>query len=148
MSTMTFSKIITTRAEHDAAIRRVVELLDQGPHGRESEAAQELALLQLLTQDYCERAFPALPAVKSYDLLEFLMEQNGMSRTDLVSLIGDKSTVSLVLSGKRRLTPAACRRLRERFHVDFPAIVGKEIMETVQVRKRVRRSTAKRKTVR
>lgn len=148
MRAMTFSKIITTRAEHDEAIRRVIELLEQGPHAKDSGPAQEIALLHLLTQDYCDRTHPPLPKAKSHEILEFLMEQNDMSQGDLVPFIGDKSTVSLVLAGKRRLTPAACRKLKERFRVDFPAIVGKEIMETTPVRIRARRTTGKRKTVR
>lgn len=147
MSAMTFSKIITTRAEHDAAVRRMVELLDQGPHEPNSVATQEIALLSMLTKDYCDREFPPPPKAKSHEILAFILEQNGLTQSALVPLIGDKSTVSLVLAGKRRLTPAACRRLRDRFKVDFPAIVGKEIMETTPVRSRPSRSAVKRKGV-
>jgi HTH-type transcriptional regulator/antitoxin HigA len=45
------------------------------------------------------------------------MDQHGLSRADLVPLLGTASRVSEVLSGKRELSMSMVRRLRERFQI-------------------------------
>ena len=56
------------------------------------------------------RRAPSLP-----DLLTYLMDQHGLSRADLVPLLGTPSRVSEVLTGKRELSMSMVRKLRERF---------------------------------
>ena len=58
------------------------------------------------------RRAPTLP-----DLLTCLMARHGLSRADLVPLLGTSQSVSEVLSGKRALSMTMVRRLRERFHI-------------------------------
>jgi len=62
---------------------------------------------------------PALP-----DLLVYLLDQHGLSRSDLVPLLGTASRVSEVLSGKRDLSMTMVRRLRERFHISADLLVS------------------------
>ena len=49
--------------------------------------------------------------------LAFLMEQHGLRQKDLVPILGTRSTVSEVMSGKRDLSKAQIRRLSDFFHV-------------------------------
>ncbi|MET0126814.1 MAG: helix-turn-helix domain-containing protein, partial [Pseudomonas caspiana] len=56
------------------------------------------------------------------DLLKALMLQNQLTGADLPE-IGDKSVVSRILSGQRRLTIEMVARLAARFHVDPGAFV-------------------------
>jgi HTH-type transcriptional regulator/antitoxin HigA len=58
------------------------------------------------------RRAPSLP-----DLLTYLMDQHGLSRADLVPLLGTPSRVSEVLTGKRQLSMSMVRKLRERFQI-------------------------------
>jgi HTH-type transcriptional regulator/antitoxin HigA len=51
------------------------------------------------------------------DLIRYLMDQHGVTRADLVPLLGTPSRVSEVLSGKKQLSLAMVQRLRARFRV-------------------------------
>jgi HTH-type transcriptional regulator / antitoxin HigA len=66
------------------------------------------------------RTAPALPV-----LLSYLMDQHGLSRADLVPLLGTSSRVSEVLSGKRELSMTMMRRLRERFNISADLLVSR-----------------------
>lgn len=65
------------------------------------------------------RRTPALP-----DLLTYLMDQHGLSRSDLVPLLGTPSRVSEVLNGKRELSMSMVRKLRERFHISADLLIA------------------------
>jgi HTH-type transcriptional regulator/antitoxin HigA len=67
------------------------------------------------------RVRPTLP-----DLLAYLMDQHGLSRADLVPLLGTASRVSEVLNGKRALSLTMVRRLGERFHVPADILIWPE----------------------
>ncbi len=64
------------------------------------------------------RRVPSLP-----DLLTYLMNQHGLSRGDLIPLLGTASRVSEVLTGKRELSMTMVRRLRERFHIPADLLI-------------------------
>ncbi len=71
------------------------------------------------------RRVPGLP-----DLLIYLMDQHqlvdqhGLTRADLVPLLGTASRVSEVLNGKRELSLTMVRRLRERFHISADLLIS------------------------
>ena len=51
------------------------------------------------------------------------MEQHGLSRADLVPLLGMPSRVSEVLNGKRDLSMSVVRNLRDRFHIPADLLI-------------------------
>lgn len=51
------------------------------------------------------------------EVVLYLMDQHGLSRADLVLLLGTPSRVSEVLQGKKGLSMAMIQRLRARFRV-------------------------------
>jgi HTH-type transcriptional regulator/antitoxin HigA len=51
------------------------------------------------------------------------MEEHGLSRVDLVPLLGTPSRVSEVLNGKRELSMSMVRKLRERFHIPADLLI-------------------------
>jgi len=65
------------------------------------------------------RRTPSLP-----DLLTYLMDQHGLSRADLVPLLGTPSRVSEVLTGKRELSMSMVRKLRERFQISADLLIA------------------------
>jgi HTH-type transcriptional regulator / antitoxin HigA len=65
------------------------------------------------------RRTPSLP-----DLLSYLMEQHGLSRADLVPLLGTPSRVSEVLNGKRELSMSMVRKLRDRFRISADLLIS------------------------
>jgi HTH-type transcriptional regulator/antitoxin HigA len=58
------------------------------------------------------------------DLLTYLMDQHGLSRADLVPLLGTPSRVSEVLNGKRDLSMSMVRKLRERFDISADLLIA------------------------
>jgi HTH-type transcriptional regulator/antitoxin HigA len=88
---------------------------------RPSQAEEEaIELLTLLIERYEAERYP-VPDADPIDVLRFLLEQNGLSQRDIATELGSESTVSLVLSGKRRLNRDHIARLSRRFHVS-PAV--------------------------
>jgi HTH-type transcriptional regulator/antitoxin HigA len=65
---------------------------------------------------YEERKWPRRTP-KVADLIRHLMDQHGLSRADMVPILGTPSRVSEVLSGKKQLSMAMVQRLRARFRV-------------------------------
>lgn len=51
------------------------------------------------------------------ELVRHLMDQHGLTRADMVPILGTPSRVSEVLRGKKGLSIAMAQRLRARFHV-------------------------------
>ena len=66
-----------------------------------------------------------MPDADPIDVLRFLLDQNGLSQRDMAAELGSESTVSLVLSGKRRLNRDHIARLSRRFHVSPSVFFGK-----------------------
>lgn len=105
--------------EHlDQAIDKLNELLDLTERNEAEE--DYLAVLGTLIGDY-EREHVRLPAVRGTDALRHLMEENGLTQADLVPFFGAPSTVSMVLSGKRRLALSHIAKLSQ--HFGLPADV-------------------------
>lgn len=114
-------KIIKTRKDHTAALNRLEQLMlaDPAPGSDEDE---ELELLAFLIEDY-EKRTVEIPAASPAEAIRFRMEQAGLKQQDLVPLIGSKSRVSEVLSGKRELTLRMVRNLHEGLGIPLKALV-------------------------
>ncbi|HEY5236840.1 MAG TPA: hypothetical protein VIJ62_00545 [Rhizomicrobium sp.] len=82
----------------------------------------KLAAQARLIEDYERRRWPQkTPALA--DILTYLLDQHGLTRADLVPLLGTPSRVSEVLSGKRELSIAMIQRLRKRFHISADVLI-------------------------
>jgi HTH-type transcriptional regulator/antitoxin HigA len=91
------------------------------PRPEEKEAIE---LLTLLIERYEAERYP-VPDADPIDVLRFLLDQNGLSQRDIAAELGSESTVSLVLSGKRRLNRDHIARLSQRFRVSPSVFFGK-----------------------
>jgi HTH-type transcriptional regulator/antitoxin HigA len=56
--------------------------------------------------------------------MAYLMDQYGLSRADLVPLLGTPSRVSEVLTAKRELSMSTVRKLRERFQISADLLIS------------------------
>src|ERR1700682_5343859 len=84
-----------------------------------SNAPADVARLEAqarLISAYEERKWPRRPP-STADLIRHLMDQHGLTRADLVPIVGTPSRVSEILRGKKGLSMAMVQRLRARFHV-------------------------------
>jgi HTH-type transcriptional regulator/antitoxin HigA len=91
-------------------------------HGTREEE-EDIALLTLLIERYEAERYP-VPDTEPVEVLRFLLDQNGLSQRDIAAELGSESTVSLVLSGKRRLNRDHIARLSRRFHVSPSVFFG------------------------
>ena len=119
-------KVIKNEAEYEAALAHVAELMDATP-GSPEEA--ELELFALLVEQYEQEHYPiALP--DPVDAILFRMEQQGLTRKDLVKHIGSPSKVSEVLNRKRLLSLTMMRALHAGLGIPAEVLLqqpGKEL---------------------
>ena len=111
----TLPMIIKTEEENERAILSVEELLAKG----NKISFEENALLELLGKliaDFEEEFYQPREAAPQEILIE-LMNARGLKQTDLADVLGSKSRVSEVLSGKRELSKSQIKSLSEFFKV-------------------------------
>jgi HTH-type transcriptional regulator / antitoxin HigA len=91
----------------------------------DSEAPADIARLQAqarLIAAYEESKWPRRPP-RTAELIRHLMDQQGLTRADMVPLLGTPSRVSEVLSGKKELSISMVQRLRARFGVPADVLI-------------------------
>jgi HTH-type transcriptional regulator/antitoxin HigA len=103
------AKIVKTEAEYDAALKRIEVLMDAEPGSPEEE---ELELIGLLVEHYEKEHYP-IGSPTPLEAIEFFMDQNNLTKADMVKYLGSPSKVSEVLSGKRALSKTMIRKLVE-----------------------------------
>jgi len=111
-------KIIESDEEFDRLVEKM-EALDRKEDSTPEEDALS-GLLMKLIQDYDDKYYP-VPDSKPHEIVRHLMEQRGLKQADLVPLIGSRSQVSDMVTGKRGVSKAQARKLGEFFHVS-PAL--------------------------
>lgn len=77
-------------------------------------------LLVLIIQDFEKRTYK-VRAATPIEVIEDLLEANGLKRKELVGIFATESIVSEVLSGNRKLNVDHIKKLSERFNVS-PAV--------------------------
>ena len=108
--------VIQNDEDHAEAKVLVGRLLQSEADADRARALAQARLIEAYERNRWPRRRPALP-----DLLAHVMDQHGLTRADLIPVLGSASRVSEVLSGKRELSMTMIRRLRERFHI--PAVI-------------------------
>jgi HTH-type transcriptional regulator/antitoxin HigA len=103
------AKILKSEADYEAALAHIETLMDAAPGSPEEE---ELSLFALLVEQYEREHYPIAPP-DPIDAILFRMDQQGLTRADLVPYIGSQSKVSEVLRRKRPLSIAMIRNLHE-----------------------------------
>jgi HTH-type transcriptional regulator/antitoxin HigA len=111
---------IHTKEDHDAALRRI-EALWGAPEG--SVEGDELDILATLVERYEEARWPVEHATP-LGMIEFYMEQNGYTQSDLAKLLGSRSRASEILNGKRELTLDQIRLLSRHWRIPAGLLVG------------------------
>jgi len=107
--------IVRTEEENERALSLVEKLFEKG----DKLSSEETALLELLVKliaDFEEEYYPIRDASPQEVLLE-LMNARGLKQADLANVLGSKSRVSEVLSGKRELSKSQIKSLSEFFNV-------------------------------
>lgn len=106
--------------DHASALERIDALWGAEPR---SARGDELEVLVTLVDAY-EREHHPIEAPTPIAAIAFRMEQQGLTRKDLYSLIGSRARVSEVLSGKRSLSLSMIRRLRSGLGLSADLLIG------------------------
>ena len=110
---------IRNEHEYDLAVERLNRLLDEVGTDEQHPLYTLLDTLGTLIHAYEEEHHP-IPACSGADVLRFLMEEHGLTQSDLPE-VGSQGVVSEILRGKRELNARQIRALATRFHVS-PAV--------------------------
>lgn len=111
--------IVQNQADHEAAKALVGKLMQSNGAANRARMVAQARLIEAYERARWPRKAPPLP-----DLLTYLVEQHGLTRADLVPLLGTASRVSEVMSGKRELSMTMVKRLRERFHIPADLLIS------------------------
>jgi HTH-type transcriptional regulator/antitoxin HigA len=111
--------IIENDNDHAQAKALIDELMGSEDAADRARMMAQARLIEAYERSRWPRRRPTLP-----DLLTYLMDQHGLSRADLVPLLGTASRVSEVLNGKRELSMSMVRKLRERFQISADLLIS------------------------
>ncbi len=112
-------KPIKTEADYEAALARVMELMDAKTDTPEGD---ELDILGTLVEAYESKNF-AIDKPNPVEVIRFRMEQYGLKDKDLIPYLGRSGRVSEVLSYRRKLTLTMIRKLHAGLNIPIESLV-------------------------
>ena len=106
-------KLLKTVQDYEAALEYIESLMELP---ETDEINDEIESFTSLVTTYEDMQYPiALP--DPIDAILFAMDQRGMTRRDLIPIIGSQSNVSEVLNRKRPLSLSMMRNLHVELHI-------------------------------
>jgi HTH-type transcriptional regulator/antitoxin HigA len=121
-------RVLRTEEEYDAAVREVDRLLDASPAAGTRDY-DRLELLSVLIEVYDEAHYPAPAPGAPQSVVDFMLEQKGMTRAQLAVPMGGRSRVSDFFKGNRDLSVGQIRALRDLLGIPadllLPPVVSK-----------------------
>ncbi len=112
-------KPIPTKAEYEAALLRIDALMDAESGSPESEELDVLAdLVEIYENEHVPMGYPG-----PVGMIEFYLDQRVLSPSDLIPIIGSRTKVAEVRSGKRTVTRQMAQALHEHFGIPLDALL-------------------------
>lgn len=99
---------IHTDADHEAALHEIEQLWNAEPG---TPDADRLDILFTLVEAYEKKHFP-IPPPDPIDMIEFVMDQRGLTPKDLIPFLGSRAKVSEILNRRRALSLEMIRKLQ------------------------------------
>lgn len=97
-------RVIRSKKQYQEYLDRIDALMDIDPSPN-SDDGQLLETLVILVEDYEEKQGWNIPTPHDpVAIIKIRMENLGLRQADLVSAVGDKTVVSRILNGSRKLT--------------------------------------------
>ena len=112
---------IRTEEDYQAALARIDEIFHAEPGTPDGD---ELDVLADLVELYEMKQYPIDPP-NPIDAIKFHMDQTGMTRRELIPIIGSRSKVSEVLSGKQDITMSMARALHQHLGISAEVLLQK-----------------------
>ena len=112
---------IHTKADYQAALKRVSSLIDADPK-RGTPEADHLEVLGTLVQAYEAKKYP-IELPDPIEAIKFRKEQQGLSAKDLTPMIGGLNRVYEVLNRKRPLSLSMVRRINASLGISAECLI-------------------------
>ena len=116
---MTYSRLLKSEDDYEAALARIDEIFDAKEGSAE---ADERDLLVALVEIYEAKNYP-ISSPDPLSAIKFRMEQAGLTKEDMAQYLGSKSRVSEGFSGKRKLSIAMIRKLTSGLHIPAEVLI-------------------------
>ncbi|MBA3646759.1 MAG: helix-turn-helix domain-containing protein [Gemmatimonadaceae bacterium] len=116
-------RAIRTEKEYDAAVAEIDSLLDSGPKKGTADF-NRLELLSILVEAYEDEHDEPIAAATPQEMVEFVAEQKGISRTELATMLGGRSRLSDFLNNHRALSINQVTKLRERLGIPADLLIS------------------------
>ena len=112
-------KLIKTEDDYKEALALADKLFDSEPN---TPNGDKLELITTLIEIYEKEHFP-IENPSPIEAIKFRMEQMNLTHKDLIPIIGSRSKVSEVLSGKRTLSLNMIRRLSSELGISAEILI-------------------------
>lgn len=124
------NKVIKNESDYEFALNEIEKLMGSDPDIG-TEEADNLELLTVLVEDY-ERKKCRFTPPDPVEAIRFRMEQQHLSQSDLIPLIGSRNKVSEVLSRKRPLTLSMIRALHRELGIPAEVLLEDQAPENLE----------------
>jgi HTH-type transcriptional regulator / antitoxin HigA len=111
---------IKTETDYEKVLERLEVIFDSTPNSIEGDEAE---ILSMLIDNYENQYFP-IDAPDPIEAIKIIMEEMNIKQKDLVGIIGGKSSVSEVLSKKKKLTVDMIRELERVLNISASVLVN------------------------
>lgn len=111
---------IRTDEDHAEALREIERLMSFPDDSPEND---KLDVLATLVSDYEDRRWP-IGDVTAREILQFAIADMGHTQAELAEILGSRSMASELLSGKRRISLDAARKISAAWSIPIAALVG------------------------
>lgn len=118
-------KVIQTQEDYANALSLAEELMDAEPDSPESDALEALAVI---IEKYEDEHYP-IEAPTLIEAIQFRMEQQGLTRADLVALLHSRSRASEIMNGVRKPTLKQAALLHKEWHIPSESIFSSALEE-------------------
>jgi HTH-type transcriptional regulator/antitoxin HigA len=119
----TLPAVIETDEEHDRMLAIIDGLMSKNDDALSPEEERLLHLLADIVEQYERRIYPPLKQSTPQEILNFLMQANGLRQKDLLDVFGSGGIASEVINGKRAISKAQAKKLAERFSVSVELFI-------------------------
>lgn len=116
-------KLLKDEKDYKKATKRLYELFQIDNLSSNQELSDEFDILSLLVEDYEKKHYPIEYPNDPIEAILFRIEQMGLTKKDLVSILGYNSRVSEIMSKKRKLTLVMIRKLNEKLKIPLESLV-------------------------
>ena len=110
---------IKSERDYDRVMKQIERLMDARANTQQGDLLDVLTTLATVWED----KYHAIPPPDPVAAIRFAMEQRGLTRRDLESLLGSRARVAEILNGRRRLTLAMIRRLHARLGIPAESLI-------------------------